>query len=741
VNEMLKPHIRALFTSLLLSTLVSAQTIVLPENWIFKTGDDLSYGKISIDESNWTKIKVPGNWEDQGFPNYDGFAWYRLQFNVEENLGNQSLYLFLGKIDDIDETYLNGVKIGSSGTFPPNPVTAWNEQRAYKIPPGILKKENVIAIRAYDIFSPGGIDSGLIGILNEKEYQFEMNPPKGAKKSFYQMPTANGLIAAVYNQRKNEIENVFPHIFKAYDENKFVNPFIKALKLISKEKPKSVRYLENTHIISIDYKNFNLKYLAPFSSNEKIFYAVVSGKKENISKLTFTYQVLETEVLSDSVLITVDGNTFEKYFLFSFNDSLHNNSNIIKEAAARIKQNKSNLVVDELDYMKNVFARAQYPQGLTKDEKNIYQQSLTVLKMAQATENEIFPNGRGQMLASLPPGVWNICWLRDGMYALLGLNSSGMFDEAKKLLTFYLNAEAGYYKNFTWKDGKDYGVGKDYQMSVTRYFGIGKEESDFNDQGPNIELDGFGFFLYTFSDYINRSSDKKYFEANYKLVSEKVADVLIHCIDKNDLIRIDSGPWERHLPGKHYAYTSIAAAGGLNAYAKLLEKMGYNSKEYFEAAERIVSGIKKNLVVDGKYLKGNAEGKSNDEYEFYDMGMIEAFNLNVIDDAGFFNSNLDEYNKKLKIADDRGYSRVNGVDLYDISEWIMIDLRTASAHIKFGQRDKAKKLIDWITDQAKLNFNLIPELFDYTKATYDGAVPMVGFGAGAYISTLNDFYK
>ncbi|OGU50130.1 MAG: hypothetical protein A2315_15385 [Ignavibacteria bacterium RIFOXYB2_FULL_35_12] len=78
--------------------------------------------------------------------------------------------------------------------------------------------------------------------------------------------------------------------------------------------------------------------------------------------------------------------------------------------------------------------------------------------------------------------------------------------------------------------------------------------------------------------------------------------------------------------------------------------------------------------------------------------------------------------------------------LYDISEWVMIDLRTASAHIKFGQKEKAKKLIDWVTDHAKYNFNLIPELIDYTKETYDGAIPMVGFGAGAYIKTLNDYY-
>jgi len=723
----------------LISRVILSQSIVLPDKWIFKTGDDISYKNEQIDETGWIKIRVPGNWEDQGFPNYDGYAWYRLHFLVDDVLGNEQLYLFLGKIDDLDETFLNGVKIGSSGTFPPNPVTAWNEQRAYKIPAGLLKKENVIAIRAYDIFSPGGIHSGLIGILNEKEYEYEMNPPKGAKKSFYQMPTANGLIAAVYNERKNEIENIFPHIFKFYDENQLVKPFLKALKLKSKEKPISVKYLDNTHIISIDYKNFNLKYFAPFSVNEKIFYAVLSGKEEVISNLSFAYQILETEVLIDSVIIKTN-NVSQKYFLFSFNDSLHSNSEYIKQAADRIKQTENNLIEDELNFMYNVFRRAQYPKGMSSEEKNLYQQSIAVLKMAQAAENEIFPKGRGQVLASLPPGVWSICWLRDGMYALLGLNSAGLFDEAKKLLSFYLNADADYYKTFIWNDGKDYGVGKDYQISVTRYFGIGKEESDFNDFGPNIELDGFGFFLYTFSDYINRSGDLDFFKEYHQFINEKVADALIHCIDKNDVIRIDSGPWERHLPGKQYIYTSATASGGLKVYAELLNKMNLNSEKYTLAAERIKNGIMKNFVVDGRYLKGNVEGKSNDEYEFYDMGMIEAFSLNVINDEKFFNSTLNEYDKKMKIQPHRGYSRVNGVDLYDISEWVMLDLRTASAHIKFKQKEKAKKLIDWITDHAKLNFNLIPELIDYTKETYDGAIPMVGFGAGAYIKTLNDYY-
>ena len=129
------------------------------------------------------------------------------------------------------------------------------------------------------------------------------------------------------------------------------------------------------------------------------------------------------------------------------------------------------------------------------------------------------------------------------------------------------------------------------------------------------------------------------------------------------------------------------------------------------------------------------------ENQIKNMGMIEAFTLDVLNDKNLFTSTMAEYDDTLKVAEDRGYSRVSGVDSYDINEWILIDMRTASAHIKFGEKDKAKKLIDWVVSQATLNFNLLPELFDYHRATYEGAIPRVGFGAGAYLKTINDFYK
>jgi len=68
-------------------------------------------------------------------------------------------------------------------------------------------------------------------------------------------------------------------------------------------------------------------------------------------------------------------------------------------------------------------------------------------------------------------------------------------------------------------------------------------------------------------------------------------------------------------------------------------------------------------------------------------------------------------------------------------------LRIALSLNIFDYKNKAKLLIDWTTKYSKLNFNFIPELYNYENENYDGAVPMVGYGAGAYILTLSEYYN
>ena len=84
----------------------------LTGNWKFSIGDNMNWSAYNFEDSDWESIRVPGNWENQGFHGYDGYAWYRNEFTVDVKYASSSLYLSLGYIDDVDEVYVNGKLIG-----------------------------------------------------------------------------------------------------------------------------------------------------------------------------------------------------------------------------------------------------------------------------------------------------------------------------------------------------------------------------------------------------------------------------------------------------------------------------------------------------------------------------------------------------------------------------------------------------------------------------------------------------
>ena len=148
--------------------------------WKFATGDNPEWKEKDFDQSNWSTIFVPAHWEVQGYRDYDGFAWYRKTFTINAELAKEKLILLLGKIDDIDQTFINGKFIGSTGIWKENEIpTNFNqnneylELRTYFIPGGLLNSngENVIAVRVYDGFIDGGIYEGSIGLVTQKNYR------------------------------------------------------------------------------------------------------------------------------------------------------------------------------------------------------------------------------------------------------------------------------------------------------------------------------------------------------------------------------------------------------------------------------------------------------------------------------------------------------------------------------------------------------------------------------------------
>lgn len=133
----------------------------LPPLWKFAVGDSIKWKESSYNDGQWKEIAVPSHWENSGYPGVDGYVWYRITFSLPQDWKHDSLLFDFGKIDDCDETYLNGTLIGSTGMMPPGYNSEWTAFRRYRIPENIIKwgEENVLAVRVYDGNGPGGIYS------------------------------------------------------------------------------------------------------------------------------------------------------------------------------------------------------------------------------------------------------------------------------------------------------------------------------------------------------------------------------------------------------------------------------------------------------------------------------------------------------------------------------------------------------------------------------------------------------
>ncbi len=373
------------------------------------------------------------------------------------------------------------------------------------------------------------------------------------------------------------------------------------------------------------------------------------------------------------------------------------------------------------------------PAGLTPLQQALEQQSQVVLRMAQVREPG---KPAGQVLASIAPGKWNISWVRDMAYAVAALVQTGHTAEAKAALAFQLGADASRYESY---------VKKKYKISVVRYYGEGREETDFNADGPNIEFDGFGLYLWTFDEYLRKSADQAWATTVWPTVRDEIADVLVGLQEPNGLIAPDSSIWEVHWNGKQrrFAYTTITAAHGLCSAARVADRLGDSAAaaKFRAAGQKARDAILRELRAPDGTLAQSVEGLASGS-NWLDAATVEAVNFGLVHPhKGTTKATLASLRRALVPASGRGLMRSNVGGYYDSQEWVFVDFRTALA-LDYAQ-DKAgsASFLDFNVAQGAENFLLLSELHDATTADYAGEAPMVGFGAGAYELALGNIGK
>jgi GH15 family glucan-1,4-alpha-glucosidase len=388
------------------------------------------------------------------------------------------------------------------------------------------------------------------------------------------------------------------------------------------------------------------------------------------------------------------------------------------------------------------------PPGLSASETSIWRQSEAVLRMGQIRESyQESPRRKnfGMMLASLPPGSWHTGWVRDATYAIAALSRTGHYDNAKDALDFFLNADAGRFGSYLGN--------VNYRISTVRYFGDGQEEADYTGSPTrNIEIDGWGLFMWAARAYVDSSGDVAWLGSQtkkgdtvYDAIRDGVAEPLAANLEQNGMVIADASIWEVHWGNRqHFAYTTAAAARGFCDMATLARRAGRmdDIARYRQLADQARTALASSFIDSNQVLAGSLERLANGA-NYRDGATTEVVPWSLLQPTdAVATSTLDALSHLQTPAG--GYKRVEGSnDPYDTNEWILIDLRASSAFRRMGNGPKADSLLDWVTSQASVNYNLLPELYNTVSSSgqigaYTGSIPMVGYGAGAYQLTHLD---
>ena len=392
--------------------------------------------------------------------------------------------------------------------------------------------------------------------------------------------------------------------------------------------------------------------------------------------------------------------------------------------------------------------RTAPPAGLTDAETKVWRQAEAVLRMGQIMEpyqDSPRQKNHGMILASLPPGGWHTGWVRDGTYATAAFARTGHADRAKDSLNFFLDADAGRYGSYLGN--------VPYRISTVRYYGDGQEEADYSGSTTrNIEIDGWGLFLWAARQYVDAANDASWLaettkqgDTVYDAIKNGVAEPLAANMETSGITIADASIWEVHWGNRqHFMYTTAATARGFCDMATLARRAGRmdDVTRYRDLATKTATALAGAFVDSNNVLAGSLE-KLQSGTNYHDGSTIEAVTFGVLaPDNSTSTATLDGLSHLVTPAG--GYKRLEGSqDTYDINEWILIDLRASDAFRRAGQTAKADSLLAWVSSQASVNYNLLPELYNTVSSggaigSYAGSIPMVGYGAGAYMLTLLD---
>ena len=154
---------------------------VVAGQWRFQKGDEAAWKVPAFNDSSWQVVTLPDTWEHHSDYTSDNvYGWFRRHVEIPAECKGKDFDLLLGCIDDVDEAFLNGERIGGTGSFPPDYRTAWDVQRRYRVPAALVHGDgsDVLAVRVFDGGGNGGIN--VAGVKSIRVGPFDPGQSQGS---------------------------------------------------------------------------------------------------------------------------------------------------------------------------------------------------------------------------------------------------------------------------------------------------------------------------------------------------------------------------------------------------------------------------------------------------------------------------------------------------------------------------------------------------------------------------------
>lgn len=137
-----------------LSVLSFRTVLVLAAALFLAETRQLSAQDSSAVSSGWHTVTIPDAWRKVpggDLKPIDGYSWYRCLVQVPESWEGTDLTLYTEALDDARASYVNGVNVGATGTFPPRFRSGLGEKGRYVVDADLIRfgELNTIGIRVY----------------------------------------------------------------------------------------------------------------------------------------------------------------------------------------------------------------------------------------------------------------------------------------------------------------------------------------------------------------------------------------------------------------------------------------------------------------------------------------------------------------------------------------------------------------------------------------------------------------